>query len=78
MEDGYTKKLINTYMREDLEKLGLETYPGCRVSLLESVQTEFGDNILQEVFRQLSDDTVIELVHNALLLYGLIDHEREE
>jgi hypothetical protein len=78
MEDGYTKKLINTYMREDLEKLGLETYPGCRVSLLESVQTEFGDNILQEVFRQLSDDTVIELVHNALLLYGLIDHGREE
>jgi len=78
MEDGYTKKLINTYMREDLEKLGLETYPGCRVSLLESVQTEFGDNILQEVFRQLSDDTVIELVHNALLSYGLIDHEQGE
>lgn len=78
MEDGYTKKLINTYMREDLEKLGLETYPGCRVSLLESVQTEFGDNILHEVFRQLSDDTVIGLVHNALLSYGLIDHGREE
>jgi len=78
MEDRYTNKLINKFMREDLEKLGLETYPGCRVSLLESVQTEFGDNILQEVFRQLSDDTVIELVHNALLLYRLIDHGREE
>lgn len=78
MEDRYTNKLINKFMREDLEKLGLETYPGCRVSLLESVQTEFGDNILQEVFRQLSDDTVIELVHNALLLYGLINHERGE
>lgn len=78
MEDRYTKKLINTFMKEDLEKLGLETYPGCRISLLESVQTEFGDNILREVFAKFSDDTVIEAVHNALLSYGLIDHERGE
>lgn len=73
MEDGYTKKLIDTFMREDLEKLGLETYPGCRLSLLESVQTEFGDDILREVFSKLSDDTVIEAVYKALLAYGLIN-----
>lgn len=72
MEKNYT------FMKEDLEKLGLETYPGCRVPLLESVQGEYGDNILQEVFRNFSDDMVIEAVHSALTLYGLIDNERGE
>lgn len=73
MEDKYTEKIMGNFMKQDLDRLGLETYPGCRVPLLESIQTEFGDDVLREVFRNMSDQDVIAAAHRALLTAGMID-----
>lgn len=73
MKDKYTKKIVGNFMKQDLDRLGLETYDGCRVSLLESIQTEFGDDVLKEVFQNMSDQDVIAAAHHALLTLGMID-----
>ena len=73
MKDKYTKKIVGNFMKQDLDRLGLETYAGCRVSLLESIQTEFGDDVLREVFRNMSDQDVIAAAHHALITLGMID-----
>ncbi len=62
-----------TKLQADLEKHGLETYPGCRVDLLESVKQEYGEEVVKDVIRQLSDIEVMTAVHSALLVNGLLD-----
>lgn len=69
--DTAAEKEIDNFRKEDLERLGLETYPGCRVSLLESVKTEFGEDVLRDVYRNLNDTVVIRAVARALVENGL-------
>ncbi len=59
--------------KSDLEKHGLETYPGCRVDLFESVKFEYGEEVAKDVIRQFSDVEVIAAVHSALFVNGLLD-----
>lgn len=54
-----------------LNKHGLETYPGCSVALLESVRTEFGDEIANEVIRSVPDYIIKEAVCYALTIHSL-------
>ena len=60
-------------LKTALEELGLETHIGCRVPLLKSVEQEYGQEILDDVIRQLSDIDVMRAVHAALFHHGLID-----
>lgn len=61
-----TKEIDNT-----LEKHGLETYPGCGSSLMESVRTEFGDKFADEAMRYIPTDVVKEAVYHTLFLFGI-------
>jgi hypothetical protein len=62
-----------TKLQADLEKHGLETHPGCRVNLFESVKLEYGEEVAKDVIRYFSDIEVMKAVHNALLTNGIID-----
>jgi|TARA_B100001094_G_scaffold50444_1_gene46029 hypothetical protein len=56
-----------------LEKHGLETYPGCRLDLFQSVKEEYGEAIANDVIRYFSDIEMMNAVYNALLVNGIID-----
>ena len=60
-------------LKRALEELGLQTHIGCRVPLLKSVEQEYGQEVLDDVIRQMSDIDVILAVHTALFQHGLID-----
>jgi len=52
-----------------LEKHSLETYSGCSVPLFESVRTEFGDAVANEVIRCIPEHTLKEAVCYALTIH---------
>jgi len=54
-----------------IAKTGLEIYNGCNVPLLNSVRDEFGEEVLNEVFRCLPENDIKLAVHRAFLLCGI-------
>ena len=62
--------MTNYEQKQELESIGLPTYPGCRVELVEQVMEEYGMP-LSEILGKLSDDDIITAVHRSLELYGV-------
>lgn len=62
----------NSIIDQILDRMGLETYPGCAAPLMESVRTEFGEQFLIDVFRSISDDEAKYAVYAALINNSII------
>ena len=63
-------------IRQDLDKLGLSTDPGCRIALMEEVMENYGIT-WQEVIGKLSDDDIIRAVDTSLQYCGVYADQEE-
>lgn len=71
---------MTTYydMKNDLERLGLDCRPGCRVDLVEEAFEQWGMPT-SDIIAAMSDREVIEAVHYAMSVNGVFAfHEEEE
>ena len=57
-------------IKQDLEKLGLDTSPGCRIGLMEEVLEIYGID-WKEIVGKLSDDDIVRAVDTSLQYAGV-------
>lgn len=58
-------------MKEQLKKLGLDIYGGCRCGLVHQVMENYNIPI-EEIIAKLDDDTVIRAVYKSLEVSGIL------
>lgn len=61
----------------DLERLGISTYPGCRIAAFHEVKELYGLTI-DELLGKFSDDEVLDAIEISLRLMGVYDMLEEE